>query len=248
MGDGLMRSTHKAIRRQQRLARDLPAPAASPNAEQAATQPAGSVSIRHCKITKIDRIKQRMQVRQIKPGIDPSDPNEWMDNDNFEPPFDCVWTRGPSIASIGNSVTVTVDPHSGTVWAIPSLKFVDDFLNSICLISGFATAPALPVLCDEPVPPGICGTQYACCLPDGSCQMLTEQDCLDQNGIYHEGKDCDDQSVNCELLLPCCLPPFGANGACVLATFEDCKGLGGIPVLGDGCTCENANCENFTCG
>ena len=32
--------------------------------------------------------------------------------------------------------------------------------------------------------------QFACCLPDGSCQMLTRPDCAQQNGTFYDGVSC----------------------------------------------------------
>jgi len=42
--------------------------------------------------------------------------------------------------------------------------------------------------------------QWACCLPDHSCVLLTEEDCLQMGGVWFEGLQCDD--VDCSDYTP----------------------------------------------
>jgi hypothetical protein len=73
-----------------------------------------------------------------------------------------------------------------------------------------------------------CANEGACCVPGMECQIMTEQECIDADGIYH-----DDGS--------CCNVPTGACctevvGECTEETEADCQ----IEFYqGDGTTCED---------
>ena len=78
----------------------------------------------------------------------------------------------------------------------------------------------------------------ACCLPDGSCQMLIETDCTSLGGSFQgDGTDCG--STNCaQAPQACCFP---ATGGCLDLTPDDCVLANGIPG-GTGTTCATHIC------
>jgi hypothetical protein len=78
----------------------------------------------------------------------------------------------------------------------------------------------------------------SCCLPDGSCNTLTQADCASANGTYNgDGSSC--ASVNCSGA--CCLP----DGNCIITSSGDCAFQNGS-FRGLGTTCETANCPQPT--
>ncbi len=77
----------------------------------------------------------------------------------------------------------------------------------------------------------------ACCLPDGSCVVLTEKECGAQGGDYQgDGTDCDPNP---------CDQPEGAccfsDGSCVVLSEADCVAQGGV-YQGDGTDCDPNPC------
>ncbi|MFC1572213.1 FlgD immunoglobulin-like domain containing protein [Candidatus Eisenbacteria bacterium] len=67
----------------------------------------------------------------------------------------------------------------------------------------------------EPVCPG--GPEWACCLNDGSCRILTEAECNALDGVWHENVICDSGL---------CPQPFGAccypDGSCQYVQEDQC--------------------------
>jgi hypothetical protein len=77
----------------------------------------------------------------------------------------------------------------------------------------------------------------ACCLPDGSCTEVTEEDCEALNGDYG-GDNTLCFNANCpQPLGACCLP----DGSCAQVTEEDCNALNG-DFNGDFSLCVDADC------
>jgi len=77
-----------------------------------------------------------------------------------------------------------------------------------------------------------CGVIDACCLPDGTCQMLYTTCCQLAGGQVESGQTCQGTSA-------CCL----ANGDCVPADGLCCDlELGGVPVAGAVCSQELKCC------
>lgn len=71
----------------------------------------------------------------------------------------------------------------------------------------------------------VCDVEGACCLPDGSCELLLPNDCAAQGGQF-EGQGTDCASVTC--VQPegaCCLP---VSGGCLDLTDFDCGITGGL--------------------
>jgi hypothetical protein len=91
-------------------------------------------------------------------------------------------------------------------------------------------------LCDPAACPPAVG---ACCLPGGSCQLLSQSACASAGGIYRgNGTQCTNQS--CPFTTPagrCCLP----NGQCIVTTQVNCANLGGT-FAGAGTLCSANVC------
>lgn len=75
----------------------------------------------------------------------------------------------------------------------------------------------------------------ACCLDDGSCDIIFPGDCEDMGGIDQgEGAICD---FECPQPGACCL----ADGSCVFSVESDCDDLDG-EFAGEAVSCEDADC------
>jgi hypothetical protein len=92
--------------------------------------------------------------------------------------------------------------------------------------------------CDAELPP-----TGACCYPDGSCDIGTEDECTTGGGIY-QGDDVTCAEADCPLppTGACCLP----DGSCEDLTEGDCADSGGV-YYGDGTSCavDDPPCEPF---
>jgi len=62
----------------------------------------------------------------------------------------------------------------------------------------------------------------ACCLPDGSCQVVSENDCVGAGGDFAGDAECP-PSPPCAVIGACCLP----DGSCQVVSENDCVGAGG---------------------
>ncbi len=77
---------------------------------------------------------------------------------------------------------------------------------------------------------------HACCLPDGSCVVLMEVECVAQGGIWQASPTCD--GVACpQPPGACCFP----DGSCQFVTNEACLALGGV-WYGYGSVCDPNPC------
>ncbi len=82
----------------------------------------------------------------------------------------------------------------------------------------------------------------ACCLPDGSCEVMTQDACTDAGGVWHEEHaTCDPDP--CEPVTPatgaCCLP----DGSCEVMTQADCAVEDGV-WQGRDTTCDPDPCDD----
>jgi hypothetical protein len=77
----------------------------------------------------------------------------------------------------------------------------------------------------------------SCCLVDGTCVEVTQQECFDIGGTYNgDGSACS--GVTCPPVAgACCLP----DGSCVQVSADDCAAAGGN-YGGDGSLCKDATC------
>jgi FtsP/CotA-like multicopper oxidase with cupredoxin domain len=91
-----------------------------------------------------------------------------------------------------------------------------------------------PVLRIDFTPPSGLG---ACCIPDGSCVLVTSNQCANLGGTFQGiGTSCSPNP---------CQPPVGAccfnDGTCEVLTMSNCVARGGT-YLGDGSTCSSNLC------
>jgi hypothetical protein len=83
----------------------------------------------------------------------------------------------------------------------------------------------------------------ACCLPGGTCQILTATGCAAQSGTYR-GDNSDCSTANCPLPTGACCY---ANGFCLNQSSSDCA-VGGGTYQGNGTTCGSGNtCPTGAC-
>ncbi|HNQ22155.1 MAG TPA: hypothetical protein PKK06_03585 [Phycisphaerae bacterium] len=83
----------------------------------------------------------------------------------------------------------------------------------------------------------------ACCLPNGDCELLTDEVCVSYGGSYRGDPTC--QGVDCTQPPPlgaCCL----TNGSCAITSSDSCDGQGGV-FAGVGETCEVGLCVRGAC-
>ncbi len=112
--------------------------------------------------------------------------------------------------------------------------------------SGWTTFASIPSLCRPSGDwvmrctwtPFTCTSPGACCLPNGSCAMLTAADCATQSGVFHgEGVICAG-STCLQGQGPCC---FQSTGGCLTLPAASCIAAGGIPGP-DGQSCTGYVC------
>ena len=82
--------------------------------------------------------------------------------------------------------------------------------------------------------PQQCEVPGACCLPNGTCQVLANSLCAAQGGVFGgEGTTCNASSCT-QNICPCC---FTATGGCVTLSPTACQAAGGIAgPTGQSCT------------
>ncbi|HYE03356.1 MAG TPA: hypothetical protein VD963_08990 [Phycisphaerales bacterium] len=78
----------------------------------------------------------------------------------------------------------------------------------------------------------------ACCLPGGTCQVLTSANCQAQGGTYQG----DNSACPCPIATGACC--FGTN--CLNLSGTDCASAGGV-YLGDGTACASGQCPTGAC-
>ena len=90
-------------------------------------------------------------------------------------------------------------------------------------------AQCAPGLCPQPPPVG------ACCLPDGKCELLNQEDCDLAQGYWDPRDECG-PSV-CPGIVACCFP----DGRCEDLEHYVCCGQSGVP-LPAGTSCQTSTC------
>jgi hypothetical protein len=86
--------------------------------------------------------------------------------------------------------------------------------------------------------PFICEGQGACCLPNGSCELLTQNQCQSAGGTYlGDNVQCGIGACN-STTVACCFP---STGGCLNLQPATCLAAGGVP----GPT--NSNCTGYVC-
>ncbi len=82
-----------------------------------------------------------------------------------------------------------------------------------------------------------CTPVGACCFADGSCDLITQDDCVSEGGAYN-GNDSSCATANCPQPGACCFE----DGTCEDSLLgAQCSSFGGA-YQGDGSTCDETNC------
>ncbi|MEY3026245.1 MAG: Dockerin type domain [Planctomycetota bacterium] len=183
-------------------------------------------------------------------GIDPSDPEQMVIVDDGSHTFSVGFridehnnqTQNPCLIAPPSSSNAfpTTDvgglASPGTNW----LYLLD--CGALGCPAGWKTFAQLPVVCRPSGDwvmrvtwtPQQCEIPGACCLPNGTCQVLTDSVCVGQGGTFGgEGSQCT-ASTCAENICPCCFP---ATGGCVTLSPSACQMAGGIAgPTGQSCT------------
>lgn len=108
----------------------------------------------------------------------------------------------------------------------------DKAIGKIAIAALVVSSICIPVRADP-----IGDRTGACCLPDGSCIVVTGTRCQTRGGTYQgDGIACD--GADCAVLGACCIP----FGICEVATIQVCFGdLGGV-IWAPGQNCGTFNC------
>jgi len=89
----------------------------------------------------------------------------------------------------------------------------------------------------------VCNPTSACCLPDGTCAVLSDFTCEDREGIELEEPTCNPDPC-LEFTGACCLP--GDPERCVVETRTGCEASAGL-FIGLGAVCPPYACELGVC-
>jgi hypothetical protein len=195
-------------------------------------------------------------------SIDTSDPDQLILNDNGSHQFTVAWridhhnqqisdpclVAPPTCCNAFPVVDVSGLSNGANNWlygvncgsfGCPSNGGWSRFsnLNSLCRPTGDIVTRVTwsSVACQ----PGL----GACCLPDGSCQILSDTDCAGQNGTYR-GEFTTCNTANCPAPSgACCL----SNGACLVLSPANCTIANGS-YLGNNVVCgANSTCPLGAC-
>ena len=183
-------------------------------------------------------------------GIDPSDPEQMVVLDNGSHTFSVGYridhhnnqTANPCLVappSASNAFPTTdvgglSSPSTNWLYAVDC--------GGLGCPAGWKNFAQLPVLCRPSGDwvmrvswrPQSCEIPGACCLPNGTCQSLTNSQCVAQGGTFSgEGVICTTNTCAANIC-PCC---FAATGGCVTLTPAACQQAGGVAgPTGQSCT------------
>ena len=143
---------------------------------------------------------------------------------------DIYWFAAYVYSVESATLDIISHPQGGTLFAdddVPSnLDPVADFGSF-----GFGMDGYLP--CPLGSEPG------GCCFADGSCNVLSREDCAGQGGEYvGDGTVCDPNPCSQPSLGACCIE----DESCVVLSETDCNATGGV-YQGDGTSCDPNPCS-----
>ncbi|NLX12832.1 MAG: hypothetical protein GXY44_04155 [Phycisphaerales bacterium] len=133
---------------------------------------------------------------------------------------------------LGDETSCDACPSSGPLSSEEACCFYDEGVcqdgdAELCVLLG-GTSQGLGTTCQT--------TPGACCLPDGSCRLVTEQQCTELRGSYlGECTQCNPNPCQ-NLVGACCW-----SSQCILTSAVDCSELGGT-YIGEGSTCNPDPC------
>lgn len=183
-------------------------------------------------------------------GIDPGDPEQMVIVDDGSHTFSVGYridehnnqTADPCLVAPPSSSNAFPTTDVGGL-ASPSTNWLFAVnCGALGCPSGWKTFAQLPALCRPSGDwvmrvtwtPQQCELPGACCLPNGTCQSLTNSACVSQGGSFAgEGVICTGSTCQ-QNICPCC---FVATGGCVTLSPTACQQAGGIAgPTGQSCT------------
>lgn len=252
-----MSRTHEDAIRRQAAIREPEHPSRRYESQGGQAGPSGAIAFIAGKITSVHYEDERIHIAALKEGLDPKDAGVWEDvgqtpgddNSNFELPV-CCWSGGLTPAAIDWPAIAFPVPFPPGYMAMLVPNYIGSDYTRFAEPSG-SLSPSLPITAPTLPTPPICDQTWCCCKPDGTTELLNEQDCLALGGVFYLGvgdPPCSDpQSLTppCAALGACCLP----DGTCQNHTETHCTdavvdgGLGGLCwVDGGDCTALGSPC------
>jgi hypothetical protein len=105
---------------------------------------------------------------------------------------------------------------------------------AVCMGSaGFGNSAGVDCCPEIPPPPS-----WACCLYDGTCIFVTQEDCLVENGVWYEGMLCE--QIVCPMPVVCCF-----YHECAMLHETECVAQGGVIHL-EFPDCTDNPCDDLT--
>ncbi|MBM3317404.1 MAG: hypothetical protein FJY75_06085 [Candidatus Eisenbacteria bacterium] len=139
-----------------------------------------------------------------------------------------------SAYAYGSATTFALGDHLGTPGPTAFANCAQQEFPAVCY-GAFGFANTMGVDCCPEIPPP---PSWACCLYDGSCIFVTEEDCAGQNGVWYPGMTCE--QVECPFPMVCCIVH-----ECLIIHPDECLAQGGVvhPEFED---CTDNPCEELT--
>lgn len=177
----------------------------------------------------------------IQFSIDPSDPEQMIVQDNGSRTFTIGFriddhnnqTQNPCLVAPPSSQNAFPTTDVGGL-AAPTQNWLYALdCGPLGCPAGWSTFAQLPALCRPSGDwvmrvswtPQQCEIPGACCLPNGTCQVLANSSCAAQGGTFQgEGIQCTGSTCT-QNICPCCFP---ATGGCVTLTPASCQAAGGV--------------------
>jgi hypothetical protein len=183
-------------------------------------------------------------------GIDPADPEQMVVLDNGSHTFSVGFRIDDHNNQTADPCLVAPPPSSNAFPTTDVGGLAAPTTNWLYLINcgalgcppGWKTFAQLPAVCRPSGDwvmrvtwtPQQCEIPGACCLPNGTCQVLTNSACVAQGGTFtSEGSQCTGSTCT-QNICPCCFP---ATGGCLTLSPAACQQAGGIAgPTGQSCT------------
>jgi len=174
-------------------------------------------------------------------GIDPGDPEQMILLDNGSHTFSVGYridehnaqTQDPCLVAPPSNSNAFPTTDVGGLQSPSSNWLFAVNCGALGCPAGWKNFSQIPTIC-RPTgdwvmrvtwTPQNCEIPGACCLPNGTCQVLANSSCLNQGGTFAgEGTQCTPNTC-AQNVCPCC---FVATGGCVTLSPAACASAGGI--------------------
>jgi len=177
----------------------------------------------------------------IQFGIDPGDPEQMIIQDNGTQTFSIGYriddhnlqTSNPCLVAPPSTANAFPTTDVGGLQAPTRNWLFAVDCGAFGCPAGWSNFQQLPSLCRPSGDwvmrvtwtPTNCQVAGACCLPNGSCDSLTEANCAVLGGNFiGEGTTCGPNTCT-DALVPCC---FQATGGCLTLSAASCAAAGGV--------------------